>query len=100
MVCGQCSSRVFAWSAVAVLAAAALGWSGEARAAGHRTANFLVDAPTEQLARRIGDAAEQYRAAVRDTVERFGLASVMAEVHAGSPPSIVLEPASTHRAPG
>jgi len=61
MVCGQRSSRIFAWSAVAVLAAAALGWSGEARAAGHRTANFLVDAPTEQLARRIGDAAEQYR---------------------------------------
>ena len=30
-------------------------------AAGYRTANFLVDAPTEALARRIGDAAEQYR---------------------------------------
>ena len=33
----------------------------EALAAGHRTANFLVDAPTEAQARRIGDAAEQYR---------------------------------------
>jgi hypothetical protein len=38
-----------AWHATAVLAA------------GHRTANFVVDAPTETLARRIGDAAEQYR---------------------------------------
>lgn len=32
-----------------------------AMAAGHRTANFVVEAPTETLARRIGDAAEQYR---------------------------------------
>jgi len=61
MVCGQRAARMAWWSAVAVLAATALGWSDEARAAGHRTANFLVDAPTEQLARRIGDAAEQYR---------------------------------------
>jgi hypothetical protein len=38
------------WSACAV-----------AEAAGHRTANFIVDAPTDALARRIGDAAEQYR---------------------------------------
>ncbi|MFO0422346.1 MAG: hypothetical protein ACK52C_01655, partial [Planctomycetia bacterium] len=38
------------WSACAV-----------AEAAGHRTANFIVDAPTDSLARRIGDAAEQYR---------------------------------------
>lgn len=30
-------------------------------AAGHRTANFIVEAPTEALARKIGDAAEQYR---------------------------------------
>lgn len=35
--------------------------AASARAAGYRTANFLVDAPTEALARRIGDAAEQYR---------------------------------------
>ena len=38
-----------AWHATAVVAA------------GYRTANFVVDAPTEALARRIGDAAEQYR---------------------------------------
>ncbi len=37
-------------------------WSATAAmAAGHRTANFVVEAPTETLARRIGDAAEQYR---------------------------------------
>ena len=30
-------------------------------AAGYRTANFTVDAPTPQLAREIGDAAEQFR---------------------------------------
>jgi hypothetical protein len=30
-------------------------------AASHRTANFVVEAPTDVLARRIGDAAEQYR---------------------------------------
>lgn len=35
--------------------------SGIASAAGYRTANFVVDAPTESLARKIGDAAEQYR---------------------------------------
>ena len=38
-----------AWHATAVVAA------------GYRTANFVVDAPTEALARKIGDAAEQYR---------------------------------------
>lgn len=32
-----------------------------AEAAGYRTANFTVDAPTPQLAKEIGDAAEQYR---------------------------------------
>jgi hypothetical protein len=32
-----------------------------AHAAGYRTANFIVEAPTEALARKIGDAAEQYR---------------------------------------
>ena len=30
-------------------------------AAGHRTANFVVEAPTADQARKIGDAAEQYR---------------------------------------
>jgi hypothetical protein len=32
-----------------------------ARAAGYRTANFTVDAPTPQLAKEIGDAAERWR---------------------------------------
>ena len=32
-----------------------------AQAAGYRTANFTVDAPTPQLAKEIGDAAELYR---------------------------------------
>jgi hypothetical protein len=32
-----------------------------ARAAGYRTKNFTVDAPTPQLAKEIGDAAERYR---------------------------------------
>jgi hypothetical protein len=47
------------WS-VACLAAW-LAAAHAAVAAGYRTANFLVDAPTEALARKIGDAAEQYR---------------------------------------
>lgn len=32
-----------------------------AQAAGYRTANFTVDAPTARLAKEIGDTAEQYR---------------------------------------
>ena len=44
---------------------AVAGWlvaaDSVARAAGYRTANFVVEAPTESLARKIGDAAEQYR---------------------------------------
>lgn len=32
-----------------------------ANAAGYRTANFIIEAPTAHLAQRIGDAAEQYR---------------------------------------
>ena len=35
--------------------------SGGATAAGYRTANFVVEAPTPDVARKIGDAAEQYR---------------------------------------
>jgi hypothetical protein len=31
------------------------------RTAGYRTTNFIVQAPTQQLAQEIGDAAEQYR---------------------------------------
>jgi hypothetical protein len=32
-----------------------------APAAGYRTTNFIIEAPTDHLAKRIGDAAEQYR---------------------------------------
>jgi len=46
-----------AW-VVAIVAAVA---GTHAMAAGYRTANFIIDAPTELLARKIGDAAEQYR---------------------------------------
>jgi hypothetical protein len=46
---------------LAVLATLVLAAGVPAQAAGYRTTNFLVDAPTETLARRIGDAAEQYR---------------------------------------
>jgi hypothetical protein len=47
---------------IALIAAVCFaGAAVDAVAAGHRTANFLVEAPTEALARRIGDAAEQYR---------------------------------------
>ena len=34
---------------------------GSVLAAGYRTPNFVVEAPTDLLARKIGDAAEQYR---------------------------------------
>jgi len=43
--------------AVAVIIAA----TASASAAGYRTANFVIEAPTDRLARVIGDAAEQYR---------------------------------------
>ena len=66
MECGTTSerggaARRMAWRIAAAVAGMALVAAGDARAAGYRTANFLVDAPTEALARRIGDAAEQYR---------------------------------------
>ena len=48
------------WIAALVVAVATAA-AREVVAAGYRTANFVVDAPTEVLARRIGDAAEQYR---------------------------------------
>jgi len=57
---GLVSGRAVAWC-VAVLVAGTVAAAGRAEAAGYRTANFLVDAPTEALARKIGDAAEQYR---------------------------------------
>jgi hypothetical protein len=43
------------------LAAIMCVFGGTGIAAGYRTANFVVEAPTEDLARKIGDAAEQYR---------------------------------------
>ena len=52
------------WRSLAArcMAAFVAGFIGlTADAAGYRTANFLVDAPTEALARKIGDAAEQDR---------------------------------------
>ena len=45
----------------AVVGGMVAGIGAVAAAAGHRTANFIVEAPTPALARRIGDAAEQYR---------------------------------------
>jgi hypothetical protein len=47
--------------AVVLLAICAADWAGLAEAAGYRTANFVIEAPTQELARKIGDAAEQYR---------------------------------------
>jgi hypothetical protein len=45
-----------------VLLAVVVSWlSSPVLAASHRTANFVVEAPTAALARTIGDAAEQYR---------------------------------------
>jgi hypothetical protein len=51
------------WMAGPCLAALmACGWTAlPAAAAGFRTANFLVDAPTPELARKIGEASEHYR---------------------------------------
>lgn len=40
---------------------AALAWSAAADAATHRTPNFVVDAPTDEIARQVGEAAEYYR---------------------------------------
>lgn len=57
MACATHVRRMVVWSAF--VAAFVVGT--QARGAGHRTANFIVDAPTEHLARRIGEAAEQYR---------------------------------------
>ncbi|MEY3031851.1 MAG: hypothetical protein RLZZ622_326, partial [Planctomycetota bacterium] len=57
MQVGQIRFRVFFLLALLVgLFATTAG-----QAAGYRTANFVIEAPSDQLARRIGDAAEQYR---------------------------------------
>ncbi len=55
--------RVAARSAAAAVIFVGLNYlqSSPARAAGYRTANFTVDAPTARLAKEIGDAAESYR---------------------------------------
>lgn len=53
--------RFLARAAAMLLVAIAVQLPGAADAAGHRTANFIIDAPTEGLARKIGEAAEQYR---------------------------------------
>ncbi len=52
------------WTAALAWGMAAVAWGlacSTSLAAGYRTANFVVEAPTEELARKIGDAAEQYR---------------------------------------
>jgi hypothetical protein len=50
------------WIAGGCLAALiGCGGTTPAAAAGFRTANFLVDAPTPELARKIGEASEHYR---------------------------------------
>jgi hypothetical protein len=40
---------------------AALAWSAAADAATHRTPNFVVEAPTDEIAKQVGEAAEFYR---------------------------------------
>jgi hypothetical protein len=47
--------------AVGLTLAIAIGWCAPACASGYRTTNFTVVAPTPQLAKEIGDAAEQWR---------------------------------------
>jgi hypothetical protein len=53
--------RSLGHAAAALVAALLVLAGGEAGAAGHRTANFVIEAPTESQARKIGEAAEQYR---------------------------------------
>jgi hypothetical protein len=40
---------------------AALAWSAAVHAASHRTPNFVVEAPTDEIAKQVGEAAEFYR---------------------------------------
>jgi hypothetical protein len=55
--------RIFSLRAAGLIAALVAAYSSPspAGAAGYRTANFVVEAPTPDQARKIGDAAEQYR---------------------------------------
>jgi hypothetical protein len=61
MVFGRIFGGFPAARLTAVVAIGLLLSTGQALGASHRTANFVVEAPTPVLARRIGDAAEQYR---------------------------------------
>ncbi|NOZ39355.1 MAG: hypothetical protein GXP24_03910 [Planctomycetes bacterium] len=56
----RATASTFLWSVVTAFCFLVLP-SSLAVAAGYRTANFTVDAPTPRLAKEIGDAAEQYR---------------------------------------
>jgi len=59
---GLNSSRLrWLMTMVVPLAAVAAVWGELAEAASYRTPNFVIEAPTPDLARKIGDAAEQYR---------------------------------------
>src|SRR6187401_369611 len=53
------STRVVSFSTL--LAVLAIGAAPTAHAAGYKTTNFTVSAPTAQLAKEIGDQAEVYR---------------------------------------
>ena len=53
--------RCFVRPLLVVLAAVLALGAGRVSAASHRTANFVIDAPTDGQARKIGAAAEQYR---------------------------------------
>ncbi|MCR9208938.1 MULTISPECIES: peptidase MA family metallohydrolase [Rhodopirellula] len=48
-------------STVVVCFAVLAGLADQADAANYRTRNFIVDAPSQQLAKAVGDAAEKYR---------------------------------------
>ena len=62
MVAGRIGGGLIrGFAAIAVVAGWLMAAVGSVHAAGYRTANFVVEAPTEALARKIGDAAEQYR---------------------------------------
>ncbi len=55
------SGRRWLVARIIPLVVVAVAWGGWAEAAGYRTPNFVIEAPTPDLARKIGDAAEQYR---------------------------------------
>ncbi|MFM8633658.1 MAG: hypothetical protein ACKOEX_02425 [Planctomycetia bacterium] len=61
MVHGRTIDRRWQCGPVMTVFLAGLVACSSALAGGHRTANFVVEAPSDTLARRIGEAAEQYR---------------------------------------